>query len=686
MTFLLALSAHNDMGSGSNHVSSLAAPASEISPVFAERFTSGSVTPLGATIDDLGTNFSLFAHCDGVTLVLSEPERRFEFGQANRTGDVWHGHVPGVGAGTLYHFEVRKGERCYRAIDPYAKAVDGFGAWDCSRSDPNVRSVIVSPARRQWTRPHRAWADTIIYEAHVRGFTQDPSSGVAHPGTYLGLTEKIPYLQSLGVTAIELLPVFEFNEAANPRFDLDSGRRLADYWGYNPVAYFAPKAAYASANTPQGAIDEFQHMVEALHDAGIEVLLDVVFNHTGENDPTRDGYSFKLLADDVYYHVDDEGGYADFTGCGNSLNCNHPIVADFVVDVLRYWVSEMGVDGFRFDLASTLTRGKDGRVLQDPPVLERIASDPVLSETKLISESWDAVGLYQVGEFAQSGRWVEWNDRFRDDVRKFVRSEADTVGSLIERFEGSADIFSGSPHHSLNFVTCHDGFTLWDLVSFDNKRNEANGESGQDGSNNNLSWNCGAEGPSSDPKVLNLRVRQVKNFLALTLLAKGTPMLLAGDERCNSQSGNNNPYCQDSPVSWLDWHLSEGRVDLCGFVSYLSALRNHPVFSSFRQGRLKTRWTSLGGDDRNWWECAHGAALTLSDESGDALILINNHWEPCEHAFRMPRTSLCRVLDTAVSSPEGMTRAQVSTANPYCVSARSIAVFVESEGYNQCEY
>ncbi|HJZ56435.1 MAG TPA: alpha-amylase family glycosyl hydrolase, partial [Gemmataceae bacterium] len=448
--------------------------------------------------------------------------------------------------------------------------------------------------------------ESVVYELHVRGFTCHPSSGVAHPGTYLGLIEKIPYLKWLGVTAVELMPVFEFDECDCPFTNPQTGERLLNFWGYNPIAFAAPKAAYAATAPVHGQTREFRDMVRALHAAGIEVILDVVFNHTGEGDDRGRTFSFRGLDNELYYLLDEHGRYLNFSGVGNTVNCNHPVVRDLLMTCLRYWVGDMHVDGFRFDLASVLGRDRRGNVMVEPPVIESITEDGVLADTKLIAEPWDAGGLYQVGRFPFGRRWSEWNGQYRDDVRRFWRGDAGFAPTIASRICGSSDIYQWSgrlPRHSVNFVTCHDGFALWDLVSYDAKHNEANGEGNRDGLNDNYSWNCGAEGPSDDLKLNALRKRQAKNLMTTLMLSQGVPMLLAGDEFLRTQKGNNNAWCQDNDISWVNWKLADENADFLRFTRELIWLRRrHPALRRrrFFTGEIRRGdWRAAGVSDRS---------------------------------------------------------------------------------------
>ena len=521
----------------------------------------GTSAPLGASVQSGGVNFSVFSKSatrmelllfDGET--ARQPSTIIPLDRtAHRTYHYWHAFVPGLGPGQVYAyradgpFQPERGLRFDREkllLDPYGLAVavpDDYDREAARRPGDNtgvaMKSVVADPGRYDWEGDlplRRPFAETIIYELHVRGFTRHPSSGVELPkaGTYAGVIEKIPYLQALGVTAVELLPVFQFDPQ-----DAPGG---VNYWGYQPISFFAPHHAYSSRSHALGALDEFRDMVKALHRAGIEVILDVVFNHTTEGKHDGPTICYRGLANEFYYILeDDKARYADYSGCGNTLNANQPIVRRLIQDSLRYWVSHMHVDGFRFDLASILSRDESGRPLPNPPVLWDIESDPLLAGTKLIAEAWDAAGLYQVGRFV-GDTWQEWNGRFRDDVRRFLKGDAGTVSGIATRLLGSPDLYGHEEREaeqSINFVTCHDGFTLNDLVSYDRKHNQANGHDNRDGSDDNMSWNCGVEGPGDDPAIEGLRNRQIKNFFAIEMLAAGTPMLLMGDEMRRTQDG-----------------------------------------------------------------------------------------------------------------------------------------------------
>ena len=556
----------------------------------------GKPLPFGASLTGDGVNFSVFSrNADAVTLALfrtsgdKEPFVRFNLDPVqNRTGDIWHIHVDGLTKGALYLYTVdgpfapEKGHRFNKnryLIDPYAKALTGTSG----KSVPKCVVICDEDFDWQGDRPlNYPLQQSVIYETHVRGFTQHPNSGVKLRGTYRGFTEKIPYLKDLGITSVEFLPLQEFDENENVNINPDTGERLKNYWGYSTVAFFAPKMSYASDTTPGACVNEFKEMVREMHKNGLEVILDIVFNHTAEGNEHGQTLNFRGFENSVYYILEeDKRFYKNFSGCGNTVNCNHPVVRTYIIDCLRYWVSEMHVDGFRFDLGSILGRDTRGNLMENPPMLERIAEDPLLRNTKIIAEAWDGGGAYQVGCFP-GGRWAEWNDRFRDDIRRFWRGDVSFAGAAATRLTGSSDLYfhgGRKPFHSINFLTSHDGFTLHDLVSYSRKYNEANGERNKDGSDNNYSCNCGYEGESTDPTVERLRRQRIKNMLLTLLLSQGTPMLLGGDEFRRTQKGNNNAYCQDNETSWFDWDLKNTHADIFGFVKKAVAFRlRHPAF------------------------------------------------------------------------------------------------------------
>jgi isoamylase len=565
----------------------------------------GRPLPLGITATGDGSaNFALLCrHGTDVTLVLlpiqtgnERPLAEFRLDpRTNRTGDHWH--VAVVGLPDAFHYGWRvDGPRgpMHRfnpnriLLDPAGTMLSEGAVWaGTCESDPMRtarRSVYYRRQRFDWgddRPPLVPLEDALIYELHVRGFTCHPSSGVSKPGTFAGLAEKVGYLKWLGVTAVELLPIHEFDECDCPFTNPYTGQRNRNFWGYSSIAFAAPKSAYAASAAGYGQLSEFRDMVKAFHAAGIEVYLDVVFNHTGEGDDRGRTYSFRGLDNSIYYLLGPDGRYLNYTGCGNTMNCNHPVVRNLILDCLRFWVGTMHVDGLRFDLASILGRDQRGNVMVEPPIIEMIAEDGVLADTKLIAEPWDAAGLYQVGNFPFGRRWSEWNSRYRDDVRRFWRGDPGTVGELASRICGSADLYEWSgrlPRHSINYVTCHDGFTLNDLVSYNRKHNEANGENNRDGWDENHSWNCGVEGDTDDPQVLSLRRRQAKNLMATLLLSQGVPMLLAGDEFLRTQRGNNNAWCQDNEMGWVNWELADKNADFLRFVRELIWLRKrHPA-------------------------------------------------------------------------------------------------------------
>jgi glycogen operon protein len=682
--------------------------------VTARAIAAGEPAPLGATVTAAGVNFSVFAgrarsvqlllfdEADGsppsAVIPLSEPD--------HRTYHYWHAMVPGLNAGQIYGYRADgpyapalglRFDKHKLLLDPYGRAVAVPEAYDrgaASRAGDNapwaMKSVVTDPTAYDWEgdRPlRRPCVETIIYELHVRGFTRHPSAGVdpRRRGTYAGLIEKIPYLKSLGITAVELLPVFQFDP-----YDAPDGR--INYWGYQPVSLFAPHHGYSSCSTPLGAIREFRDMVKALHRAGIEVILDVVFNHTSEAGTGGPTFCYRGLANDVYYILEqDRSRYANYSGCGNTLNANQPIVRRLIQDSLRYWVTEMHVDGFRFDLASILSRDGTGRPMPNPPVLWDIESDPLLAGTKLIAEAWDAAGLYQVGTFV-GDTWQEWNGHFRDDVRRFVKGDAGFVSPMASRLLGSPDIFGHEEREaeqSVNFVTCHDGFTLNDLVSYNAKHNEPNGEDGRDGADDNASWNCGTEGPTADDAIDALRNRQIKNFLALLMLSAGTPMLLMGDEMRRTQRGNNNAYCHDDEGSWLDWTLLDRHADIHRFVSGLAAfrLRRDAVFArstlSLNQllDHAQIVWHGVELNHPDWSDHSRSLAFTVRSLASRFLfhVIVNAYWQPL--TFELPPVPpgefwrCC--IDTSLDPPDdirGWDEAPCVPPAPYVASARSVVL------------
>lgn len=542
---------------------------------------SGRPAPLGATADGHGVNFAVHSTAARLWLLLVDPvtgrtTAQYPFRPQHRIGTVHTLRLDGPGVAQMgYALRVERGpgEPAVRVDDPYAKLFT-TSPWGC-RPHRRIARVLTDAAGASVPRPGTAPSDLIIYEAHVRGFTRSASSGVHAPGTYAGLIEKIPYLRELGVNCVELLPVAEFDETDNTYVSPDGGTPLLNYWGYNPVGFFAPKASYAAAEPDA----EFAALVDALHRAGIQIVLDVVFNHTAEGDHRGPHLSLRALDEHSYYLLDSAGRPLNLTATGNTVNANHPVTTALIVDCLRHWVTRYAVDGFRFDMASILTRGGDGDVLARPPLVEAVARDPILAGRLLIAEATDATGLDQTGSFPHHGRWHEWNARYRDAVRRFLLGRPHSTAEMATRLAGSPDLYAGrGAVASINYVTCHDGLTLADWTRYDRRHNEANGEGGTDGIPDEDSWNCGWEGPTDDPAIRALRGRQQRNALALLFASRGIPMLLAGDESGRSQGGNNNAYSQDNATSWLDWDPERIDTGLARFTRHLIAQRHaHPV-------------------------------------------------------------------------------------------------------------
>ena len=645
--------------------------------------------PYGAIIHDRGVQFVVFSrNATRMSVLLydrvedRDPVERIELDpDTDRWGDIWSVFVPGIGAGQLYHFQAdgphvpEHGMRFdpkARLIDPYAKALAGTFQ---QGTDGIIRppKCVVMDEHFDWEGDRhlrRDLSESVIYEMHVRGFTKDDSSGVAAPGTYLGVIEKIPYLQSLGVTAVELMPIHEF-----PILDIHGNEPShKNYWGYESMAFFSPHRGYAAGSEPGCQVNEFKQMVKALHQAGIEVILDVVYNHTCEGNEMGPTLSFKGLENSVYYMLESGGKYyKNFSGCGNTVNGNHPIVREMIFHSLRHWVHNYHIDGFRFDLASILSRDRQGHLVPNPPLVEAIAEDPLLSDTKIIAEAWDAAGAYQVGSF-HGMRWAEWNGRYRDDIRRFWRGDGGTLGALATRLAGSSDLYEPGgrrPYHSINFVTSHDGFTMNDLVTYERKHNEANGEGNRDGDNNNYSSNYGVEGPTDHKPIQRLRLRQIKNKLATLLLSQGVPMIVSGDEARRTQQGNNNAYCQDNEISWFDWELVEKNADLVRFVRSLNhfrlaqpTVRRKSFFSGQQSedGLSDVNWYSALGTAVDWLSTdstmtclitAPGAEEDPNQDGRDVLMLFNATGSPRD--FILPpiakSTRWRLVIDTAAESP-----------------------------------
>ena len=675
--------------------------------------------PLGATHRPDGVNFSLFSgYATGVELLLFSahdeplPFQTIRLDPAvNKTFCFWHTFVRGLPVGSHYAYRVHgpsdpaQGHRFDPRkvlIDPYARG-NTDALWEraaaCAPGDnveTSMRSVVIDTSGYDWEGDHplhRPMEDTIIYEMHVRGFTQSSTSHVAQPGTFAGIEEKIPYLVDLGVTAVELLPIFDFDENDAPQV---TGPPLRNYWGYSPIGFFAPQPWYCVSPEHGRHLDEFRDMVKALHRAGIEVILDVVFNHTAEGDRFGPVFSFKGIDNRTYYFLvpGHPELYEDFSGTGNTFNCNHPIAQKLIVESLRYWVREAHVDGFRFDEGSILTRGEDGLPAARPPVVWQIELDDVLAGAKMIAEVWDAAGLYQIGNFP-GYRWAQWNGRFRDDLRRFIKGDPGIIGSVASRLGGSSDFYEKQgqkPINSINFVSCHDGFTLNDLVSYNEKHNDANGENNRDGFAENLSWNCGVEGESADPEIEALRERQIRNFAVLLLLARGVPMFGAGDEIRRTQRGNNNAYCQDNETSWFDWTLVEKNRDLLRFWKSLIAFRKR--HTTLHRGTFYTGTAgSRGLADIVWhgvklnrpgWEDPNARVLacTLAGEGGnpDLHVMLNMYWEPMDFELpEVPARQWAKAIDTFQKPPLDIAEpgAEAIVTGSSCrVQGRSVVVLV----------
>lgn len=617
----------------------------------------------GATPLQNGVNFTIHT-CGGTSCELllfhraqEEPFAVLPFPEAYKIGDVYSMIVYGLNIDEFEYAYRVDGPYCPEKgllfdknkilLDPYAKAVAGQRTWGI-RWDHTYHARVVKD-RFNWgdmPQSKKELCDLIIYELHVRDFTHHPSSGVQHRGTFSGLMEKIPYLKELGINAVELMPIFEFDETMNSR--TVDGKQLLECWGYNTVGFFAPNSSYAAANEHNQEGTELKTLIKALHDNGIEVILDVVFNHTAEGNEKGNTFSFKGFDNNIYYMLTPDGNYYNFSGCGNTLNCNHPVVQQLILECLRYWTINYRVDGFRFDLASILGRNEDGSPMNNPPLLRTLADDSILSNVKLIAEAWDAGGLYQVGSFPASGRWAEWNGRYRDSLRSYLKGDSWNAWDAAWSISGSGDLYGGyydNTHSNyagynscVNFLTCHDGFTLYDLYAYNDKHNEANGWNNTDGANDNRSWNCGAEGETDDPEVLSLRRRMIRNACAVLMCSRGTPMFLAGDEFGNTKFGNNNSYCQDNITSWLDWRMLEKNKDLFEFFKFMIAFRKkHPVIHKqlptsvcgmdpIHTHNLNAEETDIPRDARTF--CVSFAGYDKEKGKDDLIyVAVNTFWE-----------------------------------------------------------
>ncbi|MGI5172703.1 glycogen debranching protein GlgX [Treponema sp. OMZ 840] len=700
----------------------------------------GKPVPFGANPTDRGVNFSVFSRsAESVSLAIfsnpqdNKPCHIFNLDpHQNRTGDIWHIHIHGLSAGALYLYQVdgpfdpEKGHRFDKSqflIDPYAKALtdSSFFAFKYNEKKKKEKAlcekdghffvmpkcVVIDDDDFDWQgdKPlNYPLQHSIIYETHLKGFTQNTNSEVKQRGTYRGFIEKIPYLKSLGVTSVEFLPVQEFDENENTNINPKTKQILKNYWGYSTISFFAPKVGYAADKNPGACVAEFKEMVREMHKNGLEVILDIVFNHTAEGNEKGFTLNFRGFENSVYYMLEekDKRLYKNFSGCGNTMNCNHPAVRTYIIDCLRYWVSEMHVDGFRFDLGSILGRDTKGRLMENPPMLERIAEDPLLRNTKIIAEAWDGGGAYQVGSFP-GGRWAEWNDRFRDDIRRFWRGDKFFTGGTATRLAGSSDLYlrdGRKPFHSINFLTSHDGFTLNDLVSYKQKHNKANGEDNRDGLDNNYSCNYGHEGASGDPEIESVRKRQIKNMILTLFLSQGTPMLLGGDEFRRTQNGNNNAYCQDNELSWFDWDLKNRHEDIFSFTRKAIAFRmRHPAFRrpEFFLGQDLSEnnvpdisWFDHKGNIFNWDKQAHFLACLIdgskveihSEKDDNDFYLMCNAGKETLHVKipdAQPGKRWYRCADTSFESPNDFfdkDKEAVLDESEYALCGRTMAVLI----------
>lgn len=686
------------------------------------KYRRGRVLPFGATLVPNGVNFSIYSSAaTSCTLVLFRKNGAAPFAEIPlpdefRVGNVYAIIVFGLDYENIEYgykmdgpYDPENGHRFNRDIilsDPYAKAIGGRDVWrdviNPDRLYPFRSRLVFDDFDWEEDNPlETPMEDLIIYEIHVRGFTAHQSSGVRHRGTFAAIREKIPYLLDLGINCIELMPIYEFDEYEHSRENPETGELLVNYWGYSTLNFFAPKAGYAATGKYGMAVDELKTLIKELHRNGIEVILDVVFNHTAEGDHRGPTISFKGVDNKTYYMLTPDGYYFNFSGTGNTLNCNHPVVRSMVLDCLRYWASEYHIDGFRFDLASILGRAQDGSPLNNPPLLESLAHDPILAKCKLIAEAWDAGGLYQVGAFPAYGRWAEWNGKYRDTVRKFLKGEKNTVGQLSQCMQGSPEMYIyRDTTAGINFITCHDGFTLYDLFAYNSKHNEANGENNQDGNDDNDSWNCGCEGETDDAGVNFLRHKQIKNALAILMLSQGVPMILMGDEMGRTQYGNNNTYCHDNELNWLDWALIEKNSDLFAFARHIiNFRRQHPVLRNKEHYRNRDYRNSGYADITfhgtkawyaDWSETNTVFAFMLDGhhakngfvQDNTIYVAINMYWDALD--FDLPQLSENRkwhvAINTAMAHPETYyphnEEPVLNDQHSFIVGARSVVVLV----------
>lgn len=665
----------------------------------------------GATALPCGVNFTVHSHnAKSCELLLfkkreNKPYASIRFPDHYRIGDVFSMVVFGLKIDEFEYayrfdgpYDPENGlifDKSKYILDPYAKAVTGQNVWGRKNDGENFQyKARVVRNNFNWVNlksPNTPMKDIIIYEMHVRGFTRHKSSGVKYPGTFEGLMEKIPYLKSLGINAVELMPIFEFDEMSGSR-EID-GNSLIDYWGYNPVCFFAPNTSYTAKIEENQEGTELKKLIKKLNENGIKVILDVVFNHTAEGDKNGPFFSFKGIDNNIYYMLTPDGNYYNFSGCGNTLNCNHPIVREMILDCLRYWVINYKIDGFRFDLATILGRNKDSSPINNPPLLETLAADPILGNIYLIAEAWDAGGLYKVGSFSDCNRWAEWNGKYRDDLRSFLKGDPGFARAAAQRIVGSKDLYSSNrgDNVSVNFITCHDGFTLNDLYSYNYKHNEANGWNNTDGTNDNRSWNCGEEGETQNYEILKLRKRMIKNAFAVLLCSRGTPMFLAGDEFRNTQFGNNNPYCQDNEISWLDWSLLEKNKDIFEFVKFMISFRKkHDIIrgatlpSDCHYPDISFHGTTAWNDNYTWDTHEIGvmfAGKNKNSSKDDIIyIAINSFWEKKE--FELPNLKNNYSWDTVINTYKDnsiINYEDIITDNKYILEPRSVAIFEAKE-------
>lgn len=703
----------------------------------------GTPHEYGASLKKGGVNFSIFSR-NGSSVSIhffskekdDKPFFSYTFDpKINKTGDVWHVFIEGLKANALYlytvegPFDPEQGHRFNSKtyiLDPYAKATTNtslFNSLPYGYAPPQTKEeldkseylnagyfpkcVVIDDEEFDWqgdTPLNYPLRNTVLYETHLKGFTQSSTSDTKKKGTYKGLIEKIPYLKELGITSIELLPIQEFDEYENTNTNPKNQKRLTNYWGYSTMSFFAPKTAYSSNKNPGKSVSEFKEMVRELHKNGIEVILDIVFNHTAEGNERGLTINFKGLDNSIYYILEDNNKqwYKNYSGCGNTFNCNHPVVRTFIIDCLKYWVCEMHVDGFRFDLGSILGRDRNGNLMENPPMLERIAEEPVLRNTKIIAEAWDAGGAYQVGNFP-GGRWAEWNDRFRDDFRHFWRGDSNYINKAATRISGSSDLYlrdGRKPFHSINYLTSHDGFTLNDLVSYAKKQNEENGESNRDGSDHNVSSNHGFEGKTTNKDIEKLRTKQIKNFIMSLFLSQGTPMLLAGDEFRNTQNGNNNSYCQDNEISWVNWKFKNTYSDVFEFCKKAIQFRkDHPAFSrpEFFIGQdisnnnmLDISWYNQNGEEIDWNQenkilaCqidGSKAEILHTDDDNDFYIILNPTNEQLPVTIHtVEGTKWFRTVDSSLEYPNDFLdpgkEVELAQKAPYLINSNSIVVLM----------